>query len=149
MADVRSDVLPDLDEARALIDELGLRRYSVTIRRRQWSGGKPGLGTATNTDLVLSPRPRVREISVREVAGSGGTFESGDFRIDKITPRYTAPTTGGYTPAMLVISPANAAQDVVIVLVGDDGTKVCTLVESSFDRSFGYSMVVRPRRETP
>ena len=107
----RDEVLPDLDEARAIIAGEGLRRYSVTIRVRTWSAGRIGGGTATNADLVLSPAPRVRVLSSREIAASGGTYEEGDYRIDKITPAYSAPTTGGYTPAKLKPIPATG-QDV-------------------------------------
>ena len=142
---VRDNVLVPLDAARAVIAGLGLRRYAVTVRTRTWSGGAPGAGDASNADLVLTPTPRVRALSTREVASSGGTFESGDYRIDKITPAYAG---GGYTPEQLSPVPA-ADQDVVVVLAGDDGTKVCTIVGSSHDRAFGYSLIVRPRRETP
>lgn len=142
---VRDNVLVPLDAARGVIAGLGLRRYAVTVRTRTWSGGAPGAGTATNADRVLSPTPRVRAVSPREVAASGGTFEAGDYRIDKITPAYAG---GGYTPSQLVPVPAGD-QDVVVVLAGDDGTKVCTIVAASHDRAFGYALVVRPRRETP
>lgn len=149
MPTTRDDVLPDLDGARAEVDATGLRRYAVTIRTRTWSGGAPGVGTATNSDLPITPRPRVRDLSAREVASSGGTFSAGDMRLDRITPRYTTPTTGGYTPEQLNPPVSAANQDVVVVLTGDDGVMLATVVAVNFDRSFGYSLVVRPRRETP
>lgn len=145
---VRDNVLVPLDAARGIIAGLGLRRYTVTVRTRTWSGGAPGAGVATHSDVVLSPTPRVREVSARQIAGSGGTYEAGDFRVDKITPAFAGPPAGGYTPAQLNPVPA-ANQDVVVVLVGDDGTKVCTIIDAPADRAFGYSLTVRPRRETP
>lgn len=145
---VRDNILVPLDAARSIIAGLGLRRYTVTVRRRAWSGGQPGAGTATNTDLVLSPTPRVRTLAPREVAASGGTYEEGDYRVDKITPAFLGPPPGGYTPAQLHPEPG-AAEDVVVVLAGDDGAKVCTIVGAPADRAFGYELIVRPRREAP
>jgi hypothetical protein len=145
---VRDNVLVPLDAARAIIAGLGLRRYAVTVRVRTWSGGRPGAGAATNADLALSPTPRVRTLAPREVAASGGTYEEGDYRVDKITPAFSGPPSGGYTPAQLNPEPG-ADQDVVVLLGGDDGAKVCTLVGAPADRAFGYELIVRPRREAP
>lgn len=145
---VRDNILVPLDAARGIIAGLGLRRYAVTIRRRAWSGGAPGAGTATNTDIVLSPTPRVRALAPREVAGSGGTYEDGDYRVDKITPAFVGPPVGGYTPTQLNPVPATG-EDIVVLLVGDDGTKVCTIIGAPADRAFGYELVVRPRLESP
>jgi hypothetical protein len=148
---VRDNILPILDNARGIVANLGLRRYSVTIRRRTWSGSKPGLGIATNDDLVLTPTPRVRLVSAREIASSGGTYQEGDFRIDRITPRFTSPTVGGYTPEQIKPAITDPADDLVVVLAGDEQlVKICTHVGPvAFDRAFGYSQVVRQKRETP
>lgn len=240
----RDNILPAFDRARTKLDTLGLRRYAVATRRRTWSGGRKGLGTATTADTPLVPTPRVRQLSTREIAASGGKYQQGDFRIDRITPAFAkvaspvtrtgtgagtvtpasaipatgvtagsyavrvlialggAPGTatfqystdggatysaaaltpvspatfqvpglglalafagafvaadvyafdarcGGYTPALLELAPATDAQEVALVLTGDDGTKVCGLVDTGFDRAFGYTLTVRPRRETP
>ncbi len=146
---VRDRVLPPVNRARGIIENLGFRRYTVTIRTRTWSGPRRQEGTATNVDLVLAPSPKVAELALREVLGSGGRFEAGDLRITRITPQWTDGTgTHGYTPAQLN-PPAGPLQDVRVVLVGDDGTKVCTIVEGSFDGALGYGLVVRNTRETP
>lgn len=148
MTTVRDACLAPINAARATIAALGLRRYTVTVRRRTWDGGSPGLGAVTNHDLVVTPTPRVRALAPREVASSGGTYEEGDYRVDKITPAYAGPPAGGYTPAELHPTPA-ANEDVVVILEGDDGEKVCTIVSAPADRAFGYELVVRPRREAP
>lgn len=145
----RDEILPDIDEVRSEIQSMGFRRYSVTVRRRVWSGTRVGDGVATNTDRVLTPAPKVRQLTAQQVASSGGTYEQGDYLIDKITPQYTTPTAGGNTPAQLELTTTAENEDLVVVLVGDDGTHVCTVVKTKFDRPFSYSMVVRPRRETP
>lgn len=145
---VRDNILVPLDAARGIIAGLGLRRYAVTVRVRTWAGGRPGAGAATNADLVLSPTPKVRAIAPREVASSGGTYEEGDYRVEKITPAFVGPPAGGYTAAQLHPEPA-ANQDVVVVLAGDDGEKVCTILGAPVDRAFAYELTVRPRRESP
>lgn len=148
---VRDGILPIIDNARGIIANLGLRRYTATIRRRTWPGGRPGSGNAVNTDLVITPTPRVRVVSAREIASSGGTYQEGDYRIDRITPRYTGATSGGYTPEQLKPVITAADEDVVVVLAGDEQlVKVCAFVGPvMFDRAFGYSLVVRQKRETP
>jgi hypothetical protein len=89
----------------------------------------------------------VRHPSPREVAGSGGSYEEGDYIIDRITPAYTGTTSGGYTPASLQLVPASGAEEVLIVMTGDDGVaRECTLVASHFDEAFGYELHARPRR---
>lgn len=135
-----------VDCARDLIDDLGgiaQRQYRVIIRRRAWSGGVPGQGTATVTDLEILPRPRVRSLSPKEVAESGGTYQDNDFMIDRITPPFTATTSGGYTPARLNIRPANRGEDVAIMLIGDEGTLECQLVGKYFDHALEYKLVAR------
>jgi hypothetical protein len=145
---LRDNLLPVANTLRAKAEAFGVRRYSVTVRQRTWSGGRPGLGTMTPTDLTLSPRPRVRAVSSREIAASGGTFTQGDLRIGPITPSNGAGV--GYTAAQLAPDVSSANGDVMYVLVGDDGTTVARLVDRpSVDRSLGWFVVVRPTRETP
>jgi hypothetical protein len=150
---LRDDMLPVADALRGLFSEFGVARYAVKIRRTTWSGGKPGLGAPTHVDTPIvtasGGNPLVEQLGVREVAGSGGTYRDGDLRIRGITPRYTAPTTGGYTPAMLRIQPAGAAEEVLYVLTGDEGAFDCTFVAGAFDDPVEYSVVVRRRRATP
>jgi hypothetical protein len=241
MTTLRDELLETFNDVRGLINDLGLRRYVVIVRMRTWSGGDVGLGTATNADVILTPTPRVRVLREAEVASSGGTYRTGDYRVDKITPAYAIPgsvtvaivgageivpemavpdsgviagtysivaqilsdgatgvaafqvstdggatfgpmivtapsyqipnvgirltftgsflagdqvafsvSAGGYTPLQLNPVPLGA-QDRTHVLVGDnDDEMVCTLASSlDFSRSFGYSFVLRPRRESP
>lgn len=243
----RDDALPDVQQARADVQGVGLRRYAITIRKRTWAGGFPGIGAMTPTDLVITPTPRVRQLHSREIAASGGTYEQGDYRVDKITPGFcyigigfvtatgsglgtVTPTnsvpspgvnigtyavlmtilapgpvgtatfqytldgittlgpittaasvslpgaaalpsglgaefsgtfetgdtfafpasSGGFTPSQLkpIVTAANT--DIAIMLTGDDGVaRSCGQVGPiAFDRAFGYSMVIRPRRES-
>lgn len=143
MSTLRDDLLPVVDELRQLPTDFGVRRYAVTLRRRTWSGGSPGRGTATDADVVLTPRPRVRPITTQEIASSGGTYREGDWVVTSITPSYG---TGGYAPSALNLRPASAAEDVTVILTGDEGTVECDVVELWFNRPFTYEVVVRERR---
>lgn len=143
---IRDSLLPVVDALRQLPNSFGLRRYSVAIRSRTWSGNYPGELTPTDTDTVINPPPRVRNVSPEEVASSGGTYEAGDYMIEAITPSYTSltGTTGGYTPAQLRIRPgAGSNNDVAIILTGDEGSFECELVKANFDRPFRYWLVAR------
>lgn len=146
MSTLRDQLLPVVDQLRQLPNQFGLRRYAVTIRKRTWSGDAPGRGTSTDVDTVLTPVPRVRVITTQEVASSGGTFREGDFIISAITPRYTSPTTGGYSPAQLDLTLTALNQEATVILTGDEGTVECDVVEFWFHRAFTYEIVVRARR---
>lgn len=140
---LRDDLLPVIDELRQLPNEFGIRRYTVTLRTRTWSGGAVGRGTATAVDAVLFPVPRVQVITTAEIAASGGTYREGDFRVTAITPSYG---TGGYSPTALNLRPSATNKDVTVILTGDEGTIECGVVEFHFDRPFRYTMVVREKR---
>ena len=142
MATLRDGLLKIADSLRALPNTFGLRRYSVTLRTRKWSGGKPGSGTATVTDVVLTPPPKVRVLKTEEVASSGGTYRDGDLMVEKITPKYDA---GGYTPAQLNLRPATD-EDVAVILTGDEGTLEAQVIKVYFDKPFNARMVVRITR---
>lgn len=103
---VRDDVLPPIDEARSIIGTLGFRPYTLTIAVRSWSGSVPLAGTATVESYAITPAPKVRAFSVRELDESGGRYQEGDRRVFKITPRYISPTTGGYFPRPTLSTPA-------------------------------------------
>lgn len=84
---LRDDLQPCVDDARALVDELGLRPFSVVIRTRTWPG-EPGLGVPVDADLVLDPVPRVRPPAPRHVFAAPGQYEDGDRIVDRISRSY-------------------------------------------------------------
>lgn len=150
---LRDDLLPMIDGLRGLFTQFGVARYTVAIRRVTWSGGRRGLGTPTPVDTPIvdstGGSPLVVPVSTAEIASSGGTYGQGDLKIVGITPRYTTPTTGGYTPAQLQPVPASDAQEVFYVLIGDEGEMHCTVVDSRYNDPVEYTLVVRRRRDTP
>jgi hypothetical protein len=146
MGTLRDQLLPVVDLVRKLPAQFGLRRYTVTLRTRTWSGSYSGEGTPTDVDVLLTPTPRVEVLSTKDVASSGGTYREGDFRVTAITPRYTAPTTGGYTPAQLNLRPTAQNKDVSVILTGDEGTIECMVIEFRFVRPLRYTLIVREKR---
>jgi hypothetical protein len=109
----RDRVLPALNRARAIVDRSGLRRYSLAIITRSWSGGAIGSGTPTDTRLVITPRPEVGpapERALREFE-TGGAITLGQqaWMVTDITPEFAKATravthTGSGTGTMTVAS---------------------------------------------
>lgn len=93
---LRDDLLPVVDAGRTLAKSLGLRQRTVSTRLRVWSGGVVGRGTATDTDTVISPAPKVREPPGRFVNETAGKFLEGDVQLTKLSASLSdAALTGG------------------------------------------------------
>lgn len=93
-----SDLRADLDEIRAIPDELGLRPFDVIVRVITWSGadasGRSGVGLGTSS-YVDTPflvggghRPKVRQVSMRDIIASGGLYHDQDLKVGPVTPAY-------------------------------------------------------------
>jgi hypothetical protein len=113
----RDDVLDAFREGRQAIDDFGLRRVEVYLRTRRWCGGasppwsastQRGAGYPVDEETRLTPAPRVRDLALALMVSSGGRYQAGDIKVDKITPLgvpgtgvelwpFTQPTTGGPT----------------------------------------------------
>lgn len=99
---LRDDLIPILDGVRRDVVDgaVGLRLHTVVVRRRAWSGGRIGLGTPTDTDTVLDPRPKVRPPSPRLRWKEPGKFEDGDLVVSAISATCTeADLDGGKLPS--------------------------------------------------
>lgn len=84
---LRDDLIPVLDDARSVIDDLGLRRRDIAVVTRTITG--TGLSATFSDDVLpLDPRPRLRMVSMRE-ASADGMYQTGDMRITKISASYT------------------------------------------------------------
>lgn len=159
MATLRDGLLPVVDQLRGLPGIFGLRRFSVVLRRRVWSGQYVGDGTVTNNDLVLSPLPRVRQQftaanlspqALQYVLANGNIISDRHYIIDRITPYYSSTDTGtlltgGYLSEQLRMRPAPDVRNVepVVIMIGDDGyARECLQVSLEQDRAFGYTMLV-------
>lgn len=125
--------------ARPSFDE---RPTSVTIRSRTWNGGRRGAeGGYVDVDLVLVPRPKVREVRFAEITASAGRYVAGDVKVGPITPRFVG---GGYTEAQL--SPSADTGTEVIYVLGGHVSGEYTRVDLSTDRSHAWFLTLRKRR---
>lgn len=97
---LRDDLIPVVDEVRrTVIDQaVGLRLHAVSVRRRAWSGGELGRGTAANVDTVLDPVPKVNQPEPRLKAAEPGKYEEGDVVVDRISLTYTPEQLGQGAP---------------------------------------------------
>lgn len=82
---LRTDLIPCIDDARQVIEDLDLRVHLVVIRTRTWDGPQRGEGAKSDADLTISPRPLVSYPSPRLIAARPGKFEKGDRVVSKIT----------------------------------------------------------------
>lgn len=86
---LRDDLIPCVDECRELIDDLGLRRFTVETRVRTWHDGEPGAGESSDVITAITPKPVVKPPSPRTIAGSAGFYEIGDRVATKVSATYT------------------------------------------------------------
>ena len=135
---VDDDFRADLDEIRTLGGELGLRPFTVTVRRRTWSGGPLGRGpgapgsTKVDVDTVLtnqaadgSSQPvMVRQMTRQEVFASGGQLSTRDLRIGPITPAFAASIlpAGGFDDTKVNPAPDGSTTEILWIVSSPIGT---------------------------
>lgn len=150
MTTLRENLLPVFDiAARQLMDDLGLRTNSLEIFTRTWSG-PPGATGSTHVDsdpLTITPRPKIRSLSKKEIAASGGLYADGDVRVTKITPKYMVDAGGGYETSEILPSGLRLV-DVVYRITGPNEGEY-KVVDSDTSKNFGYELTLRRTRKTP
>lgn len=144
---VKTSVLTPINNARAIIAQLGFRPFALTIITRVWTGIRIGQGATVDTRLEITPAPRVRVVSLREVASNVGTLREGDWRVDKITP--FDGVSVGWTEAQLRPKATDNKTEILYELAGPEGALLHTLVRADFDRNLGYALYLRRTRRTP
>jgi hypothetical protein len=121
-----------------------IRTIAVVIRKRVWAS-KRGLGTPTDTDFALPSYVKVRSVTDREVATSGGMLTLEDVIIGPITPEYPG---GGYSVSDIMPDVSNQLTEVVYVLSGAMNGEYRRIAAST-DRPFRYMLTVRRKNTTP
>lgn len=128
-----SDLRADLDEIRAIPDELGLRPFDVIVRVVTWSGadasGRSGVGIGTSS-YVDTPflvggghRPKVRQVSMRDIIASGGLYHDQDMKVGPVTPAYpgNASQEGGGVAYATIEPPVTGAPTQIYYRVSGNG----------------------------
>lgn len=91
-----------IDQARECIACLGedglVTGYSTEVKvvTRTWSGGKPGLGTVTESVVTLTPRPKVSSAEPRYVADHMGKQPQGRRLVENVSLTYTEDDLADY-----------------------------------------------------
>jgi hypothetical protein len=144
-----------LQSTRAILPAMGMRPNAVSRVVRTWTSGKvkvpwPAVVDVDYEDdtLVFEPTPKVREISTREIASSGGVYADGDLRIERITPAFPSPSAGGYTPTQIAPTASGPGIEIFYVITGPLAG-VYRRVDCRNDRALEYWVTVRRLRDTP
>ena len=143
---LRDDLLPVVDQVRGIPGALGIRGTSVRVLRRTWSGGRRGSGTASDATVAdLAAKYKVRLVTMREIASSGGKFEAGDVRVGPITPSDGGSV--GYTPEEL--APTGGSGDEIVHQLTGELAGEYRLVATDFAAALHYTLTLRRTRVTP
>lgn len=143
------------DACRRIPETFGTRSTSVTIRLRTYTAPVgESTATATTTDTILDPRPRVRQVSEGQrgyfgggvLASSTGELRVGDYEIGPITQEFPG---GGYSPTDL--APAGGVtKRVTVLLQGDEfssGGEEFEIIHMDATRPFRTMLLVRRVRQ--
>lgn len=88
---LKDDLLPLVDDVRAIAGELGFRPFQVWARKTTYSGSRVGDGSPTVTEtrlLVGRQDPKVREIKSKDVIAGSQEFTSAVYEIGPLTPEF-------------------------------------------------------------
>lgn len=140
-----TDNLGAVDDGRALLDDFGLRPFTVTLRVVTWSGDRVGKGDSVTTDTPVTVsggrRPKLVVLQDRDVV-AGGVMTRARYKIGPITPPYNG---GGMTPD--VLDPAAGAQPTEVFFVvegpGMPATgMLCKKVDGDFANPFKFFLTL-------
>jgi hypothetical protein len=151
------DLLPVFGTVRSIPGSLGLNPFTLEVVVRTWTGGRPGVGTVTETATTILERgqnPDVEQVSTREIIASAGLYRDQDLRVGPLTPPWTDPvdsSTGG--TALTTLDPAPpAGASMFYRLHGPglpSGGALYKKVELHVTDPTGYLLVLRKTGEGP
>ncbi len=152
-------MLPVFDRLRGLTgpSRFDIRPTSLSVVTRRWASGAIGVepddgATVPFSDdrLDLAAVYKVRQVTTREIASSGGRYETGDVKVGPITPAYTNAdgSTGGVTEAQLKPVVADGATEILYELRGAHAGEYA-LLGLMTTSPFGWWVVLGRRQTTP
>lgn len=123
-----------------------IRTCTVSIRKATWSGDQVGDGTATfGPALALPTYVKVREITSKEVAASGGKFEEEDLMVGPITPSFGS----GGLKLSDIIPDALSDKEAIEYTVAGAVNGIYRLFGSTEAKPFRCMLTLRRTRKTP
>jgi hypothetical protein len=151
-------MLPVFDRLRAKTGPTGfdIRPTSLTVVTRRWTSGLVGVEPSdlvspafTDSRLELPSVFKVRQMSTREIASSGGRYEAGDAKLGPITPAYTKAdgSQGGVSEAQLKPD-GDEGTEIVYVLAGAHAGEYALIALVS-TAPFAWWLVLGRRQTTP
>lgn len=146
---IRDTYLGVLDGYRGRLNTTwDLRRYTVDHVQQSWTGALPGEGTTTGpvyTPITVAggARPKVEQLSQRDIVASGGLYQDQDLRIGPLTP----PIEGGGGTEIATFDPApTGANTTVMFRITGPGCEAGALyrkIGQDVAGNFRYSIIVR------
>lgn len=140
-----SDLLGTIDEARALLDDVGLRPFTVYRRIVTYTGARVGDGDRLVEDTPITVarggRPKVESLAGENVV-AGGVMTKQRWKVGPLTPEYAG---GGTEPE--VLDPPRSVQptEVFFVLQGPglpESGALCKQVGNNFNSPFRYFITI-------
>lgn len=161
-------LLHAIDVIRGIGDRIGVRPYVVAILVRRWSGARPGVDASYQIDDDQTffvdggtHRPRVFEVSQRDIIASGGVFQDQDLKIGPITPPFTgAGNSAANKSTISIFDPVQGSMssEIFFYITGpgmgaaagaNAGGSWFKKISMSITRPFRYEFVVRRTGEIP
>ena len=143
-----SDSLGILDQARGLLDDVGLRPFRVFVRKTEFKEtNELGLGDkkVTTTEITVDgdKRPKVRQLSAKEIVASGGQLSDLMFEVGPLTPPFVG---GGVDASTITPAVGRYAAQIDYIVKGpgmpEEGG-VFTKVSDDFSSPFRYMFTIR------
>jgi hypothetical protein len=154
---LREALLPVIDQLRGLPGQLGLRQFTVSIIKREWTGSRVGLGFSTDTETPIrvdlgSYTPKVVMLSSRDIMASGGLYTDQDLKIGPITPPFTGSTVDGNDITVFDPTPNESPTEIFFLITGpgypEEGAWFKKIAQD-VTGNFRYMFTVRKTAEIP
>jgi hypothetical protein len=135
---LKDDLLPLIDELRAIPGDLGFRPYEVWVRVSTYAGPRgTGMGAQNVSEtrlLVGGQNPKVREVKRSDVVAGTAELIEAEFDIGPLTPEFA----GGGTQESVINPPKSSVPTEVFFLLKGPGMPseglLCKKVGDHFDR---------------
>ncbi len=153
---LREALLPVIDQLRGIPAQLGLRRFTVQVVVRTWTGTRAGLGYNTDTAQSITVDAgtyavKVEVISSQDIIASGGLFSTEDLKIGPITPEYTGSAAGNLISS-LEPSVSGIPTEIFFKITGPGYATTgewFKKIDQNVSKNFRYMFTVRKTAEIP